>query len=73
VKPGKITENFNEFVKVLKDKKITHILFSEKGLKRMSNMSFIYKLEKKEYEKLTYYLFRLNLIYKDNSYEIFKL
>jgi len=65
--------NFELFIEKLKKHNITHILFSEKGLDRMSKMSYIYNLKKEEKERLFDYFSKLNQIYKDKRYVIYKL
>ncbi len=67
------TNSFELFIEKLKKFKITHILFSKKGLDRMSKMSYIYNLKEEEKERLFDYFSRLNPIYRDKRYIIYKL
>ncbi len=52
---------------------ISHILFSEKGLKRMGKMSSIYQLSNLQRKNLLSFFSDLQIIFEDNLYKIYKI
>ncbi len=61
-------------LKSLKKRGITHILYSERGLKRMEKKSVSYHMTKIQHEQLIGFLNSLKLIYADNNlYRIYEL
>ncbi len=67
-------KSLDEFKRILKKHSITHILYTEIGLRRMMKKSLTYKLSGKERERLFGYLKHFRLIYADaRTYKIYKL
>lgn len=61
----------SQIVNRLQEQKITHLLYSEKGLERMGRLSRIYKLSDAQTEKLHSLLKRFEPVYRDRRYTIF--
>jgi len=69
----KKNNDYNEILTKIKKDNITYVLFSEHGLERMSKMSIVYKLSKKNKDKLLLFLSNQKLIFQDRMYKIYKL
>ena len=69
----KENRDFSYIMYELKKDNITHILFSEIGLERMSKMSSVYQLSNLQKKNLLSFLLNLNLIFQDNLYKIYKI
>jgi hypothetical protein len=67
------SNTMDEFHWYLKKKGITHILFSEKGLQRMGDMSSVYRITETEYARLRHFLSQYPTLYQDNRYIIYKI
>lgn len=53
--------------------KITHLMYSEKGLKRLERLSRMYHLSDTQWEKLGHLLKHLKPIYRDHRYTVYQI
>ncbi len=64
---------FGELLRKLHSREVTHILYSESGLQRLGRLSKIYRLSDLQREILDQYLARLQIIYRDLRYTVYRL
>lgn len=66
-------DDLSGFLKKLQKKGITHIFYSEKGVKMLGSLSSTFKLTREEQDKLDIFLFNFDILYRDKNYILYSV
>lgn len=65
--------DFSCFLERLQNEGITHIFYSENGVKRLGRLSFTFRLNREEQDKFDIFLFNFDILYRDQNYILYSV